>query len=274
MTTEIKMMNDGARGVQAALAKHGIEVKHGVMLEALAAGFGARNWRTLRDKLGPTGAAIPAPIKSSDLIGGRWQVFATYADNDQSYSGYYGGKSAEEAMVHAQVERIFAEFAGDIFVNSVQDRTGVCKPAIFGDEDNNTCHAEALSRLMRAARAALGPPPSRGVVEADTWDEQNAHIEMFEECLQSAQAQSALNHLDVYSKDDPGYVLEAAFTFVTGAGQEFYEVCASEALGTIVKLAQTQKVMPPTNRVVYQAQALLKYAANELDFVFYCHAKK
>jgi hypothetical protein len=274
MTTETKMMNDGARRVQEALAKQGIHVKHGVMLEALATGFGIRNWRTVRDKLSASNLERAPVVKSVDIIGGRWQVSGTYMDNDQPYSGYYDTASAEDAMVHAQVERIFADSSFEILVNYVQDRTGTSEASCFGEEDCISWHAGVLTELMRAARTVLGPPPSRGVVEADAWDVQNAHIEMWESALQSREVQSTLNHLDAYFRHNPEFRVGATYTFINSAGQEFYEMCASDALGTIISLSQRLGPTPPNKRLVYHADALLKYASNELDFVLYCQANK
>jgi hypothetical protein len=269
---EIEIMKDGAHRVQELLEAQGIAVKHSMMLEALSAGFGSRNWRTVRDKL--NAPSVPKPTLES-LDGLRWHVFGLYCDNDQPYNEYYSGESAHEAQVIAQIERMFAEDGSDINVNYVMDRLTVGADAETHCFDHADCatgsHSEALLAVAEYARKCLGEYRGRSIAEAEEWDRQQAFIEVFEEQLAGRVICDLVDEIDRFTKEEQGFNGDHSFTWTDSRGVDFEGVTASEALETVLDIIRPLGVEQLSNEMktqVYQARALLKYAAAELDYVF------
>jgi hypothetical protein len=270
-TKELEMMKDGARRVQEFLEAKGIEVKHSLMLEALSAGFGSRNWRTVREKLNaPT---VPKPTLES-LDGLRWHIFAVYCDNDQPYNGYYAGATAHEAQVFAQIERLFDEDGSEIDVNYVMDRlSGPGKEAetYCFDSEEYGCnkHSVALRAVAQYAEKCLGDFQGRGVADAEAWDLKSAHIEVFVE-MKSSGCCELLDEISAFTKKEHGFNGDHSFTWVDFRGVEYEGVTASDALETILDIIEPLGVEHLSEEMktnVYHAQALLKYASRELDYV-------
>jgi hypothetical protein len=271
-TKELEMVKDGARRVQEFLAAKGIEVKHSMMLEALSAGFGSRNWRTVREKL--NAPSTPKPTLES-LDGLRWHVFGVYCDNDQPYNEYYPGECAHEAQVIAQIERMFSEDGSDIDVNYVMDRLTSGADAetyCFDHADFVTgSHSEALLAVAEYARKCLGAYRGNSIADAEDWDRKNAHIEVFEEGLTDAATCSVVDDISKFTKEEQGFIGDHSFTWTDSRGVDFDGVTATEALGTVLDILRPVGVAQLSDEMkthVYHAKALLEYAAAELDYVF------
>jgi hypothetical protein len=271
-TKELDMMKDGARRVQEFLAAKGIDVKHSMMLEALSAGFGSRNWRTVREKLNAPSAAAPT-LESLDGL--RWHVFAVYCDNDQPYNGYYPGSSAHEAMVTAQIERKFDDEGSIIDVHYVSDRLTIGKDQdTYSFDDPNFVarkHSEALLQVAKYARQCMGEYRAKSVEEADQWDRRQAFLEVIEETLADKINCELLDDTDKFTRDEQGFNGVHSFTWTDSRGEDFEGVTASEVLAELLDIIRpfgVEHLSNPMKTHIYHAEALLKYAAAELDYVF------
>lgn len=278
-TKELEMMKDGARRMQDFLKEKGLDVKHSVMLEAISAGFGGRNWRTVREKLNSPLGGTTATLE--ELGGCRWAVHGVYCDNDQRYTGYYAAETALEAQIFAQVERLFADGGAEISVTTVIDQlTGQS-----ADEESFTFDTALvnvttmLQRLAVAARRNMGEPPARGISEAEAWDSKNLAVEVFEELLGAADAtvssdqaflQSELNQL--WYQDLPEYNdIYRQFTFTDNRGVEYDQLSAIGELQEMLDIIMSggiEKLTDDEKFCVYQAEAIIKYAGEIFDHIF------
>lgn len=121
---EIEVMKDAARRMQDFLSGRGIKVGHAVALEALSASLGARNWRTVRDKLSAPVVAVPAepaPKTLEDFPDGRWLVKGRYYDGSP-YGDYFGGDTARSAAICALYYRQDEDGDASFEVQEVIDR--------------------------------------------------------------------------------------------------------------------------------------------------------
>lgn len=104
MDTNQETVKAAATRMCKLLTDKGVPVKHSLMLEALATGFGLDNWRTLKAVLdaprAPNKPALPA-----NGIWQSWSVEALYLDNDQPFGQDYEGRTALEAAYAAIMER-------------------------------------------------------------------------------------------------------------------------------------------------------------------------
>lgn len=278
-TKELEMMKDGARRMQEFLQKNGLDVKHSMMLEAISAGFGSRNWRTVRDKLN---ASAGGRVVTLDELGGlRWAVHGIYCDNDQRYMNYYKGETPLEAQIIAQVERMCAEDGSAISVSCVIDRlTGeVADAESYASEASIVDVSKMLRRLAVAARRNLGEPPQRGIAEADAWDSDNISIEVFEELLGAEDGkltsdqkflQTELNQL--WYEDSPDDEdCNRFFGYTDLRGEEWAELNATgelEAMVTIALRGGLDSLSDLEKICVYQARAIIEYAHELFDHVF------
>jgi len=272
---EIEMMKDGARRVQEFLAQRGVEVKHAVMLEALSAGFGSRNWRTVRDKLNAPGTK---QVTLEDLEGQRWAVHGLYMDNNQRYTGYYKAANPLQAQMVAQVERAFAEDGARIIVTGVTDRlTGQgADEESYVHETSLLTVTEMLRTVAKVAAGLLGEPPSRGVDEADAWDQTKLAIELFENLLGPADKQGTWDQNYLCSQlhgiwnevlpEEPDDV----FDYTDSRGIEWEDIQASAELELLLNFIDAEAEGLTTEQKVacYQARAFIDYAADLLDYVF------
>lgn len=121
---EIEVMKDAARRMQDFLSGRGIKVGHAVALEALSASLGARNWRTVRDKLSAPAVVVPAepaPKTIEDFPDGRWLVKGRYFDGSP-YGDYFGGDTARAAQILALYYRQDEDGDASFKVHAVIDR--------------------------------------------------------------------------------------------------------------------------------------------------------
>lgn len=276
---ELEMMKDGARRMQEFLQNNGVAVKHSMMLEAISAGFGSRNWRTVRDKLNAPANRV---VTLEDLGGLRWAVHAIYCDNNQRYMDYYKGETALEAQIIAQVERFFSEEGSlEIEVSCVVDRlTGEgADEESFASEASIVDVSKMLQRLAVAARRNLSEPPQRGVAEADAWDSDNLSIEVFEELLGVENGKltfdqefltKELNQL--WYEDQPdGKTCIQFFSYTDLRGEEWSEVSPTGELDAMVNIALRggiEKLTDDEKICVYQARAIIEYGHDRFNYLF------
>lgn len=276
-TKEVEMMKDGARRVQAHLATHGVEIKHSVLLEALSAGFGARNWRTVREKLNAPSAPEPKQFGSDG-----WMVHAVYCDNNQPYADEYSADTPLEASVIAQVERMMDPEGAEVDVADVV----CCATGQFGDHYSGMVsskifpHATALYMLAQWANTTVSVAPPRESTEAYlAWVKLMTAIEdVFLKSLnpdsQLPSVQStilALNTIDASTCEEPHFteVVDEGTVFLMDDGSEF-TLWPAEGLRLILDHLTKEGIdqfKAEERLLVYHARALLEYAEDELDYV-------
>lgn len=275
---ELEMMKDGARRMQEFLQNNGVAVKHSMMLEAISAGFGVRNWRTVRDKLN---SPVRRVVTLEELGGLRWAVHGVYCVDNQRYMGYYKGETALEAQIVAQVERLVADDGAQIEVSCVIDRlTGEGADAeSYASEASIVDVSKMLQRLAVAARRNLSAPPQRGVAEAEAWDSDNLSIEVFEELLGVEDGKltsdqeflkKELNQL-WYEKmpDDENCIRFFGYTDLRG--EEWGEVNPTGELEAMVNIALRggiENLSDDEKICVYQAGAIIEHAHELFDYMF------
>lgn len=272
-TQELDMMKDGARRVQEFLEKQGVNVKHSVMLEALSAGFGSRNWRTVREKLNAPSA--PPALTLADLDGKLWEVHAIYEDNDQPYTDYYQGNCAMEAAVEAQIERRMNDEGSEIFIVSVIDRlTRVTEDHCQSMVDAQLYpHATALHDLGKFARTFhRRVDVLDGASMPEEWLKLEAGIRILED-LGPDSENFAVDDIDEISRHTR-YFCGAAFVenarFLYEVAGVDVDISGSEAVETVLNVVLAKGIKALTDEMelrVYHAQALLKYARHELDYM-------
>lgn len=276
-TQELEMMKDGARRMQDYLKNEGLDVKHSVLLEAISAGFGSRNWRTVREKLNaPSGGRV---VTLEDLRGLRWAVHAIYCDNAQRYTGYYKGDTPLEAQVIAQVERRLADDGSEIEVSCVIDRLNGegADAESFASEASIVAVSSMLRVLAVVARRNMGEPPHKGVAEAEAWDSENVSIEVFEQLL-GAQGDILSSDQEFLQNDLNQLWREALpidgaqdFSYTDLRGEEWDAVNASSELDVMVKVAMRAGIDSLTDDekiCVYQARAIIEYGHEVFDYIF------
>lgn len=293
---EMEMMKDGARRVQAFLEKSGIVVKHSVMLEALSAGFGSRNWRTVRDKLnGPVETQATPPARLVVEADKRWHVYGYYTDNHQSTDGYYPGSSAHEAQAFAQVERRFDEDGSEFRATHARDRQSEDDCSYRFDTEDYVCSSfagslETVLQLARLAHLHNGEPPQRDIEAAEDWDAKNLALEICEEVLGAKYFRAELDGLDKLTRDEPDFDGNATFNFTDSRGVEYENLTGEQVLETLCGLLNDnflksmQGEITTKNYVfrsllgddeawtdIYHIRAMLKYAAAEVSWIFHEH---
>lgn len=158
---EIEVMKDAARRLQHFLAGRNIKVGHAVALEALSVSLGARNWRTVRDKLSaPVAVAAEVPLEPAaktldDFPEGRWIVRGR--DYDGGVCGdYFAGDNPLEAKIWALYARWYDDRDKSFKVDTVIDQlTGEevdFKVLSIGDLDD---HVQMFVKVLAAAQKVL-----------------------------------------------------------------------------------------------------------------------
>lgn len=181
-TPDTAEFKKAAQALSKFLAARGTALSHAVALEALSASLGVKNWRTLRAKLqapASVSTAIPARASKSDV---EYSVEAIYRDNNQLYGDVVTATSPLAAAIYVQLERLTdAGSATEVSVTHVLDDQGkmVLSPSFLTDLDL-VSPREAVRKACSLARERLGPPPARGVLEADEWDARNRAISFWE----------------------------------------------------------------------------------------------
>lgn len=235
------------------LKSKGVEVGHGVALEALSASLGAKNWRAFRAKLAKAEKSVPKPFD-----GPRYLVNAIYTDNEQLYGDHVDADSPLQAAIYVQLERLMeCGNATAVRVTDVVDRLTkdvVLSYDYWGELDLFSM-SEAIRRVCALARKTLGEPPKRGVQEAEEWDAKHMAIDFWETALKVTVVQGEYAPLreetgfgDECNEiiEDPKFEesygplsAEPFVTFETYQGTEI-EVNPAKALRTVCELAYSQ----------------------------------
>jgi hypothetical protein len=104
-TNNADVIKAAAHRMCAVFKTKGMPVKHSLMLEALAQGFGVDSWRALKATVDAP-KAIAAPVAPPLGVEQGWTVDAIYRDNSQGYCDTYSGRTPLEAGISAMVERL------------------------------------------------------------------------------------------------------------------------------------------------------------------------
>lgn len=275
---ELDMMKDGARRVAEFLANQGITVKHSMMLEALSAGFGSRNWRTVQGKLNAPSAA-PA-LTLQDLDGKRWEVHALYEDNDQPFTSWYEGETPMEAAVNAQLERLMDEEGADILIVSVIDRLSHEGANYCGSLPDAQIYAftKALADLGHEARKRLDALPE---AESDRAQkarrEMRAAVEILENLDESIPARDRyfdnddINAINKFTVDENGGYCEEECIFSWQCDTGYVDMTGTRAIELALSLVLSDGIdgfRDELKLAIYEAKALLKYAARAINIMF------
>ena len=273
---EMDMMKDGARRVAEFLANQGISVKHSLMLEALSAGFGSRNWRTVQGKLNAPSA--PPAVTLQDLDGKRWEVHAIYEDNDQPYASWYEGETPMEAAVAAQIERIMDEDGSDIIIVSVIDRLTHQGANYCGSLPDAQIYAftKALADLGHEARRRFDARPESGLSKEQKAlrKEMCAAVEVLEELdekvpvLHRFFSHDFINDINKFTVEDNGGYCEEDCEFSWQSAEGTINMTATRAVELALSLVLENGIDGFTDEMklaIYEAKALLKHGARELN---------
>lgn len=136
-----------ARTMCAHFLSKNVKVTHTLMLEAIAAGFGLDCWRELK-------AVIDAPRAVPKTVfeegqSRQWTIDAIYLDNNQQYGDTLFARTALEAAIRVQVERL-TDFC-QVGILNVADQNGENRLSPdFHDELAITTPRVALEKLRTA----------------------------------------------------------------------------------------------------------------------------
>lgn len=156
-----------AKRMCAVMASKGLNVKHSLMLEALASGFGLDNWRKLKAVIdAPRQAAPRTPVAVTEDFQ-KWTVHALYLDNQQQYGDYFYGRTPLEAAISAIVERL-TDCGLDIGILEVRDSNDMChlSPSML-DEIRLMSNHRALA-MLREELARMGEAETQPSFETGT----------------------------------------------------------------------------------------------------------
>jgi hypothetical protein len=253
------LVKAAARRMCEHLAGRGVWVAHTQMLEALCAGLGAANWRTLRAALDAprsTRALKPPPAGTEQ----RWRVEAVYDDNDQQWSDDVRARTALEAAAMAKMERR-TDCGLVIDVTSVNDATGRCvlSPDFYRQELQFEPTPVALRTLLRAAECLREHASRR----------QRVAMDWLAECLRGLVHEDDLSELTDDEADERARARDKPVVFAHG-GESFR---ASEALATLCELLERahggvvalERVDPALAFVAHQLRAMARYFGCVLD---------
>lgn len=253
------LVKAAARRMCEHLAARGVRVAHTQMLEALCAGLGVANWRTLRAALdAPRPARAPtAPPPGTEQ---RWQVEAIYDDNNQQWSDEVSARTALEAAAMAKMERL-TDCGLVIDVTSVSNTAGECvlSPDFYKQELQFDSEPGALLTVLRAATSLRERANSR----------QRAAIDWLAECLHGLTHEDDLPELTDHEANERARARGKPTLFERSG--EFFR--ASEALvtlcewlerrhGGVVTLESTDQALA---FAAHQVRALVRHFGCVLD---------
>ena len=122
MNTNQETIKAAAKRMCNTFAAKGVQVKHTLMLEALADGLGVDGWRKLKDIIdAPRQGAKPSLPEVGTYQ--QWIVDAMYLDNSQPYGDRVVARTPLEAAFHAMVERL-TDFGLQIGILRITDSNG------------------------------------------------------------------------------------------------------------------------------------------------------
>lgn len=272
-SSDIQTLKAAARRLREHLAAQGITLKQTQALEALSVSLGAANWRTLRAKLDAPAAPQWNPEEP------RWTVYGIYRDNDQRYGDDFGGSTALEAQIIAQMDRLSDSGSmTEIEVTAVIDRmTG--QPA---DVEDFTCEttllpmSNAVAKVVEMAQQVLGAPPRGGLHECEEYDRKDRAVQFWQTLCRSKALEAereALDELVLTYQPERG-APEFATVFIDERGvaddidvREALELVASMAEDT-VDLTRQHGAQHTGVFQVLQVRAFLEYFGDTLAPVF------
>lgn len=254
-----RLVKAAARRMCEHLAGQGVRVAHTQMLEALCAGLGAANWRTLRTTLDAprsTRTLKPPPAGTEQC----WRVEAIYDDNDQQWSDDVRARTALEAAAMAKMERR-TDCGLVIDVTSVSDATGRCvlSPDFYRQELQFEPTPTALRTVLRAAQRLHEHASPRQRIVTD-W---------LAECLRGLAREDDLSELTDDEADARARAKGQPVVFERD-GETFR---ASEALTALCELLERERggvvalerADPALAFAVHQLRAMARYFGCVLD---------
>lgn len=209
--------------------------------------------------------------------GPRWLVNGIYKDNHQRWADSFGGSTALEAQIFAQMDRLAdAGWITAIEVASVVDQlTGE-----VADEESYTGDVQllpmgnVLKKVTSLARAHQSKPPSRGVELAEAWDAQNAALEFWEKLAAGNNAlKFYLSSLDDLLESGPEEEEDGLgdIEFTDSRGVEM-DLNAAESLTAVLDLAEKGMDTSDTSDAqrtgvfqILQLRAFLEYFEDALN---------
>jgi hypothetical protein len=204
----------------------------------------------------------------------EWVVHGVYQDNNQRWSDTFVGRTPLEAQVWAQVDRLAD--GGSITRIDVaavtSKRTGeVADVESFLHDVDLEPMQKVLAKVTELARKAMPKPPTRGVLEADEWDFQNAEVELWEALAKDRYFGTEMDNILVgdsspLSEEEWEYV-----DFKDSRGVD-YSFSTVEALkDTVIPLAKSRLDLDDMHSAkatglfqVYQLEAVLHYFEKKL----------
>lgn len=262
MSRDSELAKAAAHRMCEHLATRGVRVRHTLMLEALAAGLGAANWRTLRAALDAPRFA-PEPGRARVCAPGvfqAWSVEGIYDDNDQQWGEDVSARTAREAAAMAKMERL-TDLGLVIDVTSVRDAAGNCvlSPDFFRRELQFDSPRRALQTVLEAAARVRGAGSKR----------QRAAVAWLRSCLQALAGEDELFELTDFDAWRRASARRRPATLV--CDDETFR--ASEALAWICDLLEADAggvvALEKSNEafafILHQVRAMAFYFAAALD---------
>jgi hypothetical protein len=253
------LVKAAARRMCEHLAGKGVQVAHTQMLEALCAGLGVANWRTLRAALDAPRTVRPPQAPPAGLEQ-CWQVEAIYDDNDQQWSDEVSARTALEAAAMAKMERQ-TDCGLIIDVTSVSNAVGECvlSPDFYREALQFDSPRGALATVLQAA-ARLRERASR---------RQRAALDWLADCLHGLAHEEVLSELTGDEANERARARGKPVVFERD-GESF---CASEALGVLCEMLERahggvvafERADPALAFTAYQVRAMVRYFGPVLD---------
>jgi len=203
----------------------------------------------------------------------RWTVHAVYVDSNQRYSDDFHGKTALEAQIACQLDRLADEgWMTRVEVACVIDRlTGkVADEETFTSEAEIESFCSMVKALVNLARPRLGnPPKGRDIEAAEAYDRKMRSLEFWEAVLRADRAlRSELDEL--YERYEPEYD-DGETVFTDSRGVEDH-IDVLDAFSCLVEMAEglvdTSKPGPDPKASgvfqVLQGRLSIKYFGNRI----------
>jgi hypothetical protein len=198
---ELEVMKEAARRLEAFFAERGLNVKHAVALEALSASLGARNWRTVRDKLSEPASVVERVVLPEDIEPGKRFLVRGVSDDSQPYAKYFAGSNTRVALYSAIFqERLLND--NELEVVEIVDRESGQAVRFDNLSSANTLkHSVAFRMALDEMRRHLKPFEELKVSEVSDWHGDLALTELFGNPLELDQFCTAL---DLVLDTNPG----------------------------------------------------------------------
>jgi hypothetical protein len=227
---EIEVMKEAARRLEAFFGERGMKVQHSVALEALTASLGARNWRTLRDKLSESDIVEERVIVPEDVEPSvRFLVRGVRTDDEEPFAKFFEAPNARCAGFKA-IALTWYQHEDALEVTEVVDRvSGETTRFDAFSSVEFVEHAEAFRSVLQTAQACLPSEADVTVRKMDEWKSDVALLEFFAKALESEPFCNALN---LVLDERPGLIGEmdgilglegSNGTFITSSPEDLFE---------------------------------------------------